>query len=63
MDFQDQPFKQCIWLENLKYCLDIFKENENVDCTEKIKEMIRNLISENRAENRGAPTCFYRFVE
>ena len=63
MAFQDLPFKQCIWLENLKYCLDTFKENENVDCTEKVKKMIWNLISENRAQNQYAPTCFYRFVE
>ena len=63
MDFQDQPFKQCIWLKNLKYCLNTFKENENVDCTEEIKEMIQDLIDENRSVGNGAPWCFRRFVK
>ena len=62
MNFQDQPFKQCIWLKNLEHCLDTFKENENVDCNEEIKKMIRDLENENTAQNRFAPECLWRFV-
>ena len=60
--FQDQPYKQCIWLRNLKHCLNTFKEEENVECTEEIKEMIRDLISEQTNKDREAPRCLRRFV-
>ena len=62
--YQDQPFKQCIWLENLKYCSNIFKENENVDCSEEIKKLILHLIDEqtNNYQKEWPPSCFMQFV-
>ena len=60
----DLPYKQCIWLDNLKYCTKRYIENENVDCSEEIRRMIRDSIDEQRTQQgKWEPRCFQRFVE
>ena len=60
----DLPYKQCIWLDNLKYCTKRYIENENVDCSEEIRRMIRDSIDEQNAQQgKWEPRCFSRFVE
>ena len=40
-NMQDKINHQCIWIENLDYCVQYYKQKKNMDCEGPIKNMVK----------------------
>ena len=48
---------ECLWLDNLIYCVEMWKKYQGADCEDPIKGQI-----EIRLKKGDAPKCFHDFV-
>ena len=48
---------ECLWLDNLIYCVEMWKKHQGADCEDPIKGQI-----EIRLKKGDAPKCFHDFV-
>ena len=40
-NMQDKINHQCIWIENLDYCIQYYRQHMNMDCEGPIKNMVK----------------------